>query len=251
MARDWRKTAVLLKEGLSLKSDPVGVSLSDSKLSLGKHATETTVCHMLLRSRHEKEQGVLHAGAADMRCIWGSAAMGLMSSPPRLKEGMLYLGFIADLEGGKKLHSQMGMIGDEAKRFQELTTFPLQIAPTEPDAVVMYMTPGRALRAIIAALHLKGGAITTPMTGQASVCASIARAVGEQKMSVDIPCIGDRKMGLVGDDELVVVIPTSNLDEFMLGLERTDYMARYPYTPYTDWSPSLPPMFTPMPNELE
>lgn len=251
MVRDWRKTAVVLKEKMGLKSDPIGVSLSESSQSSGKHAVDTTVCHMLLRSRHDREEGVLHAVAADMRCVWGAAALGLMSSPPRLKEGMLYLGFVADLESGKNLHSQMGMLGDESKRFQELTTFPLELAPMDPDAVVMYMTPGQALRVIIAALHLKGGAISTPMTGQASVCASIARAVGEGKISVDIPCIGDRKMGLVGDDELVVVLPSTGLDDFMVGLERTDYMARYPYTPYTSWSPSLPPMFTPMPNELE
>ncbi|NBK25554.1 MAG: hypothetical protein EOM68_26480, partial [Spirochaetia bacterium] len=153
MVRDWRKTAVVLKDKLDLKSDPIGISLSVNSQSLGRHAAETTVCHMLLRSRHDREEGVLHAVASDMRCVWGAAALGLMPSPTRLKEGMLYLGFVADLESGKNLHGQMGMLGDEAKRFQELTTFPLDLAPTDPDAVVMYMTPGRALRAIIAALH--------------------------------------------------------------------------------------------------
>jgi uncharacterized protein (DUF169 family) len=251
MTHDWRRTSAILKEKLCLGSDPVGVTLSDEELAAGIHAQDTTVCHMLLRSRHDRERGILRSKAIDMRCVWGSSALGLMASPLRLSEGMLYLGFVADQEAGKSLHARMGMIGDDGRKYSWLLTYPLDLAPQEPQAVVIYLTPGRALRAIIAHLHLKGGAIETPMTGQASVCASISRAVRDEKASLDIPCIGDRAMGLVGDDEMVFVLPSASLDSFLTGLERTEYVAPYPYHPFTGWSPVLPPMFTPLPEDME
>ncbi len=251
MARDWKAASRSLKEKLLLKSDPVGVALHCSAEGHGSPTGETTICHMLMRSRHDREGGVLQASTADMGCVWGSSALGLTRSPERLKGGMLYLGFVGDLAAGASMHASMGMIGDEGRPYQALSTFPLDLAPVDPDAVVLYLTPGRALRLLIAALHLEGGAIQNPMTGQASVCAALSRALKDGTPSLDIPCIGDRSMGLVGDDELVMVFPAAQMDSLLTGLERSEYMAQYPYRPNSSWAPKMPPLLTPLPDELD
>ena len=249
---DWKKVSTTLACSLGLKNSPVGVKMVKGGISTtGKPAGNTTVCHMLLRSRVGGNDGPIHASATDMRCVWGASALGLMRSPKRLREGLLYLGFVSSPEAGKEMHAQMGMLGDEGKQYDSLMTFPLGSAPVDPDAVVMYMTPGRALRVIIAALHLKGGCLSTPMTGQASVCASLARAIRDSRIAVDIPCIGDRRIGLAGDDELVVVIPVTRLKELLCSLERSEFMASYPYAPFTDWEPVLPAMFVPLPKDMD
>lgn len=252
MGWDWKVVSDNLIRKLGLNNRPVGVKMIRDKGSLsGKLAGNTTVCHMLLRSRCGDDTSSLYASDTDMRCVWGASALGLMRSPERLKEGYLYLGFVSSPEAGKNMHAQIGMLGDEGKQYESLMTFPLHLAPQDPDALVMYMTPGRALRVIIAALNLEGGCLNTPMTGQASVCASLARAIKNNQISVDIPCLGDRRIGLVRDDELVVVIPVSRLENFLAGLERSEFMAPYPYFPFTSWEPVLPAMFVPLPKDVE
>lgn len=244
-----------LQDDVRLKGDAVAVRFlpAASMLSAfrGRVMRDTAVCQMILRARFDGSDGIVAAAADTMRCVWGAAALGLMRTPDRLANGLLYLGFVNDKQAGADLHSHMGMIGDGEERNGAVEITPLSLCDEDPDVIVIYGTPGQMLRLTIGLNFETGSAVCNPVTGQASVCASIARAHTKGEPSLDIPCIGDRLYGLVGDDEMVMVIPSSMMERLIRGLKGSRDMAPYPFRPFTRWSPLFPPTFLPTKEELE
>jgi uncharacterized protein (DUF169 family) len=151
----------------------------------------------------------------------------------------------------QKLHENMYILGNTGKRYAGVVMAPLDMVPFEPDVIAMYMSPARAFRFIIALTYADGKAIEVNMTGQASLCSAIARAVDLQEVTVDIPCMGDRAYGLVQGFEVVVVFPASWVDELMDGLRNTEGVASYPYKPFLRRNAIFPPSMEPRDIELE
>ncbi len=255
MADDWKSISRYLQEDVRLRGDAVAVRFIDSASKLssfrGRVMRDTAVCQMILRARFDGTDGIVASAANTMRCVWGAAALGLMKTPDRLSNGLLYLGFVNDMQAGAEMHSHMGMIGDGGESNGAVEISPLSHCDQEPDVIVFYGTPGQMLRLTIGLNFETGGAVCNPVTGQASVCASIARAHTKGLPSLDIPCMGDRLYGLVGDDEMVMVLPYSMMDQLMRGLKGSRDMAPYPFRPFTRWSPLFPPTFLPTKEELE
>lgn len=255
MPEDWKSVSRYLQDDVRIKGDAVGVRFIGSAAELssfrGRVMRDTAVCQMILRARFDGHDGIVASAADTMRCVWGAAALGLMKTPERLSKGLLYLGFVNDLQAGAELHSHMGMMGDGDERAGAVEIVPLSLCEHEPDVIVIYGTPGQMLRLTIGLNFEKGGSICNPVTGQASVCASISRAHSKGEPSLDIPCMGDRLYGLVGDDEMVMVLPAAMMPQLIRGLKGSREMAPYPYRPFTRWSPLFPPPFLPTKEELE
>ena len=131
------------------------------------------------------------------------------------------------------------MLGDDRK-YAGAIIGPLDRIPVRPDAVVIYLSPAQALRLIIAFAHARGEAVNCTMTGQASLCSAIARAVGDGSVTLDVPCIGDRAYGMVQEHELVMAFPASRLEELVRGLRPP---TRWPpiLRPFTRWPAIMPP----------
>lgn len=252
---DWSQASKDLQDDVRLRGEPVAVRFIEKASELssfrGRVMRDSAVCQMILRARFDGLDGVVASTADTMRCVWGAAALGLIETPERLSNGLLYLGFVEDLESGAEMHSRMGMMGDEGKCHGAVEICPLTQSDKEPDVIVIYGTPGQMLRLIIGLNYEGGGAICTPVTGQASVCASISRAYCKKEVSLDIPCMGDRLYGLVGDDEMVMVLPADLLPKVMRGLKASRGLAPYPFRPFTRWSPIFPPSFLPTQEELD
>jgi uncharacterized protein (DUF169 family) len=145
----------------------------------------------------------------------------------------------------------MSMLGDKGAVYEGIMMGPLGEVPFDPDVIVLYVSPARALRLIIGFAFKEGRAVESTMTGQASLCSAVALAVDKGKVTVDIPCIGDRTYGLVQEHELLVAFPAAMLPDLIEGLLETEGVASYPYSPFLRWSTLFPPTFEPRPNELE
>ncbi len=245
-----------MKKAISLPASPVGVILLPQDKSLLKYTdlkmlSSTAICQMAAAARHLREEGVVGATSEAQRCVWGASCLGLIETPERLEEGDLNLVFTKDQEAAARLHKAMAMLGNKGKLFSAVIMAPLDMMPEDPDAVIVYLTPAQALRLIIAFGYQKGEPINATMTGQASLCSAIALAVGEDKIAVDIPCMGDRTYGLVQEQELVMVFPASRMSDLLIGLRNTEFIAPYPFRPFLRWSVIFPPQFEPRPEELD
>jgi uncharacterized protein (DUF169 family) len=255
MSSELRSLAAEITKRLGPTAVPVGVKLVTSARELNEHPgartlTSTVPCHMVSVARRERDEPVTEASSQATKCVWGAACLGLIRTPKRLSDGDLNLPFVKDEGAARELHGGMRMLGDDRK-YAGAIIGPLDRIPVRPDAVVIYLSPAQALRLIIAFAHARGEAVNCTMTGQASLCSAIARAVGDGSVTLDVPCIGDRAYGMVQEHELVMAFPASRLEELVQGLEATDKVASYPYGPFTRWPAIMPPSFEPRFSELD
>lgn len=242
---------------LNLGSYPVGVKLfekaSDAAGVKGAQALRSTaVCHMLALARGYRESGVCTSNAPGMKCLWGLACLGMIRSPERLLRGELNRPFTRDDEAAKKLQDEIFMLGNEGARYGGVLTAPLDLMPLEPDVIVAYMTPGQALKVLLGYEYAEGKVIrNATIAGQSSVCTAIAKVIAGEDIVLDIPCVGDRTWGLVGDDQLVMAFSPRVFDKIIEGMKATDSFSTHPFRPFLNWPVLFPPSMEPRGKELE
>ena len=252
---DWRKVRKELIEVIRMRTDPVGVRLLKGSelaiLSNVRFLRATAVCQMIAISRYERENGIVMTSVEGLKCLWASACLGMIRSPDRLVQGDLNRAFVKDESAGKGLQDTIFAIGNDSKIYDGIVTAPLDLFPGEPDVIVLYLTAGQALKVLLGLSYEKGEVVENPITGQAAVCQSIARAMTTGRMILEIPCFGDRTYGLVQDDELVIVVPASKVKQILEGMKGTDAFAPYPFRPFLMWPALFPPEFEPTRSELD
>lgn len=252
---DWRKVRKELVEVLRMRTDPVGVRLLKGSelaaLSDIRSLKTTAVCQMIAISRYGRENGIVRTSVDELKCLWASTCLGMTRSPDRLARGNLNRAFVKDETAGKGLQDKIFAIGNYSKVHNGIMTSPLDLFPGEPDVIVLYLTAGQALKVLLGLGYEKGEVVENPITGQAAVCQSIARAMTTGRMILEIPCFGDRTYGLVQDDELVIVIPVSKVEQVLAGMKGTDTFAPYPFKPFLMWPALFPPEFEPTRSELD
>jgi len=253
---DWRRVSGEIRRYCNLASAPVAVKLLKQVKELSnikglKQLQATAPCHMAAYARYYKEEGVVGASAEGMKCVWGAACTGLMRSPDRLSDGELAWRYAKDSEAGKHIQEVMGVLGANEKLFEAMVMAPLEITPLDPDVVVLYVTPAQALRMVIAYAYQSGEEIKSVITGQSSLCSSIAHAYQEQNLVVDLPCMGDRMFGLVQEQEMLVAFHHSRAEQIAEGLRATEYFSGHPFKPFLRWQVIFAPDMEPRRTELE
>lgn len=211
---------------------------------------KTAPCHMAALARYYRKEGLVGASAQSTRCVWGAACLGMVDTPERLEEGLLYLPFTETLETGKNLHRSIGMIGDQGKRYGAIMMGALDLLPVEPDAVVMYMNPAQALRLVIAQLYQTGEGIENTITGQVSLCTSIRKVLEGKEFLLDLPCGGDRAYGMLQDQEMLVAMSPRAAEGLIVGIEGTEAMGSYPFKPFLNWQVLMRPEMETMDSDL-
>ncbi len=243
---DWEETAETIRSKLDLSTNPVGIKfLAEAKDLLdfpeARLLRKSSICHMVALARHYGGEGVVGASREGMKCVWGAASVGLIRSPDRLRNGLLYEQFTKDRSAARELHESIGMIGDHETRYKALLMAPFGLMPVEPDVIVMYVNPAQALRLIIAHVYHTGRSVETRITGQVSLCASISRVLNGKDFDIDIPCMGDRLFGMPKEEEMITTLSPAGLDRLLDGLYSTEDAASYPYPPFLNWPVVLPP----------
>jgi uncharacterized protein (DUF169 family) len=253
---DWKACSETIRRLTSLAVSPVAVTLlPESKRLLDLPTVrllhQTAPCQMAALARYYREDGVVGASSEGIKCVWGSSCLGIIRTPERLAEGQVMRQFTSGLGAGKELQSAVGALGNNGKPNDAVVMAPLDLTPLDPDVVVLYLTPAQALRIIIAYTYEKGEKIESSITGQASLCSSIAHAIDERGLVVDIPCIGDRTYGLVQEQEMIVAFHADRTAQICEGLKATDGWASFPFRPFLRWPVILPPDMEPRRPELE
>ncbi|MEM0449358.1 MAG: DUF169 domain-containing protein [Methanomassiliicoccales archaeon] len=256
MTQDWKKVCADLRRYCNLAAYPIAIRLIPDVKELAKiqglrqlHATAP--CHMAALARYYRHDGIVGASSEGIKCVWGASCTGLMRSPERLSEGELAWRYAKDAEAGRRIQESMGVLGDKEKMFQALAMSPLDLTPFEPDVVVMYVTPAQALRMVIAYAYQEGEEIRSTITGQSSLCSSIAHAYRERSMVIDLPCIGDRMFGLVQEHEMLLAFHQCRSQQIVEGLRCTEQFSSHPFKPFLGWQVVFAPDMEPRGPELE
>jgi uncharacterized protein (DUF169 family) len=239
---------------LRLRTDPVALSIlsSPAELAQGEVRTMrcTCLCQMIAMSRYQREQGIVASSSEGNKCLWSDVCLGMVRDPERLVVGDLNRGFTKDATAARQLQSHMASLQPDVLS-GGVRTAALDLVRSDPDVVILYVTPGQALKLLLGFSYAKGEVVQNPISGQASVCQSVARALSSGRMVLEIPCVGDRTWGLVQDDELVAVVPWSKMGQIVDGIKATNSFASYPFRPFLQWPALFPPEFEPTRTELE
>jgi len=250
------KQARELRTLLNLGTWPVGVKMyekASEALSVtgARHLHSTATCHMVALARHYRLEGVSVSTVQGMKCLWGLACLGMIKTPERLARGELNRPFTRDDEAAKALQDNIFMLGNEGQRYGAMLTAPLDLMPADPDAIVIYLTPGQALKVLLGYEYAEGKVLRATVAGQSSVCSAIAKVIAGEDALLDIPCVGDHMWGLAPDDQLVMAFSPRIMDGLLDGMKATDTFSAHPFRPFLNWPVLFPPDMEPRVRELE
>jgi uncharacterized protein (DUF169 family) len=108
---------------------------------------------------------------------------------------------------------------------------PLNKAQFEPEVVLIFGNPAQVMMLMCGMQKEKYERFDFCFSGEGACADSLARCYMTGKPSLGIPCYGERAIGQVADDELVIAMPPNEIERAISGLKTLSTTAtglRYP-----------------------
>ena len=106
---------------------------------------------------------------------------------------------------------------------------PLAKETIEPDVVLIFGNPAQVMMLLCGLQKEKYEHYSFAFIGEGACADSLAQCYVRGKPSVGIPCYGERAIGQVADDELVVALPPMEVGKAVSGMQRLAAVGlRYP-----------------------
>lgn len=102
---------------------------------------------------------------------------------------------------------------------QAIVAGPLAKAAFEPDMVMVFGNPAQIMMLLCGMQKVRYERFDFTFIGEGACMDSFGRYYATGKTSVAIPCYGERALGQVADDEIVVALPPEELDRVIEGLD--------------------------------
>ncbi len=130
-------------------------------------------------------------------------------------------------------------------RYRSILISPIGTAEFEPDVVVFYGDTAQVMRLIQAAVFRSGEGLTSTAMGTGGCLLPVVSPVLEGRCKYAVPGNGDRRLGLVGDGEMVFAMPASRFEEVIEGLRLShEGKQSYPVSPgYLKLEYRMPPPY--------
>ena len=120
---------------------------------------------------------------------------------------------------------------------------PLAREKFEPEVVLVYGNPAQVMMIMSGLQKDKYERFWFSFIGEGACSDSLAQCYVTGKPAVSIPCYGERSMGSVSDDEIIIALPLGELDRAVSGLKELHKIEfRYPISfigPLLDPTPAL------------
>jgi uncharacterized protein (DUF169 family) len=102
---------------------------------------------------------------------------------------------------------------------QAIVAGPLGRAAFEPDMVMVFGNPAQIMMLLCGMQKVRYERFDFTFIGEGACMDSFGRYYATGKTSVAIPCYGERALGQVADDEIVVALPPDEFDRVIEGLD--------------------------------
>lgn len=166
------------------------------------------------------EAGVFYAAADQhFNCPIGAMVMGF-ELPKAVSDELM--GLVGNMTAcGYVSGDEPAKIPVHKKQSAGIVYGPLAQFPSEPDAVLLWLTPAQAMIWSEAAGGANwAGSTPTTVFGRPA-CAAIPSAIGGATPSLSFGCAGMRTFTEIGDDRMLAVIPGAALQAFAAALGKT------------------------------
>jgi uncharacterized protein (DUF169 family) len=232
----WIDLGNKLDSILRLWSSPIAIKLLESEGGIPEKAVKIsslrkegsqfdkfTVCQLpgLVRFHYALQGKMIVATKEDIVCAMGAANLGFYELPEDMKSGDRGLNIYSESkEAVKKMMEDIIRI--EPGKFSAIVVSKLQKITVDPDIVLVYCNSTQALRLVYGATWKAGEKVEMSTNGHCGVCGeAIAATYVLNKPRLALPCEGAHKWGLTRDDEIIMAIPESRVEEIVKGIERS------------------------------
>jgi uncharacterized protein (DUF169 family) len=212
-----------LKELLKLETFPVAVGLvtdlSDIPKGMKKLDHATRHCQMVDNVRRSGDE--FYATLEEQQCRGGAAVMGMTNMADQLKSGEFYFGLksFSSVESAKATMDKIPEITE--KNVKALMYAPLDKASFVPDVVIIIAKPKKVMELSQTILFEKGGRIDANFAGKQSLCGDgVALPYLSNQPSVTVGCGGSRNYTEIKEEEMVISIPISKLEELVCSAKK-------------------------------
>jgi uncharacterized protein (DUF169 family) len=120
---------------------------------------------------------------------------------------------------------------------------PLTKNKFEPEVLLIYGNPAQIMMVMCGLQKIKYEKFSFNFIGEGACSDSLSQCYITGKPSVSIPCYGERSMGGVSDDEIIIALPPETLEKAITGLKELQKIGfKYPIGstgPFLDPTPLL------------
>ena len=233
----WTDKSNKLRDGLRLKTEPIAYKKLDKESELDKIAGLTrweqgsTFCQIPFLARVRGYTiGITDKAKMGNRC---KGIHGLRSvSEDDMKQEAISLAttWMPSPEEAMKQQKDYPRI----PAGEAIVVGPLAEATYEPDVVMIYGNPAQMMMIMSGMQKVRYERFQFFYIGEGACVDSLGQCYTTGKPSLAIPCYGERSLGQVADDEIVIALPPGEIDRAILGLKILRELPtsfKYPITP--------------------
>jgi uncharacterized protein (DUF169 family) len=236
--------------------DPVAVKMlkneedfpKDAKRPLKDFGAPFSLCQALALGRKEGLKILLDK--EDQSCPIALSGLGLVRPDEYLSGEFPLAPINQTVEARKKTAGEIPRF--EFGAYKGILIAPVGAADFDPDVIVFYGSAAQVMRMIQASVFEEGGCLTSKAAGTGGCLLPIVAPVLEGECKYGVPGNGERRMGLIADDEMVFAMPKSRFETVKSGLRLShEGKQTYPISPgYLKLEYKLPPPYVKLRNSL-
>jgi uncharacterized protein (DUF169 family) len=225
------------------QSFPLGVKLFKDIHELpqeavrpAKYGIKISLCQWTTMARRWGR--IFGAIAEDINCTPCLAALGLkrLASNTDLAQYFVDMGYFDNMELAEMATRELAPI--PAGEINGIAFFPLDMAPVDPDLMLIYGTPAQMARLAAGYVYHHGELIESKTTGFGIACLAAVKPHFTGKPAFVHPGRGERILAGTDESEMVFSFPAREGEALVDGLKKThDKGTRYPVQSYMLYEP--------------
>lgn len=209
---NYQEISNIIKESLNLKTSPVSVKLFEKEKDaeeIFEKTNKTIHCQAIITASKGKS---FYGTIAEIGCPIGAGILGLKKLPEKILNGSQFdkMNVTSSQESGKALIDSVA----KNNRIEAIAYMPLEDSKIEPDVVVIIAKPRQIFDLIRANTYQEGKRMDNSVGGTQSLCGDIVvNSIQTNDPHISFGCIGSHMATELSEDQVIIGIPISKLEE--------------------------------------
>lgn len=209
---NYQEISNIIKESLNLKTSPVSVKLFEKEKDaeeIFEKTNKTIHCQAIITASKGKS---FYGTIAEIGCPIGAGILGLKKLPEKILNGSQFdkMNVTSSQESGKALIDSVA----KNNTIEAIAYMPLEDSKIEPDVVVVIAKPRQIFDLIRANTYQEGKRMDNSVGGTQSLCGDIVvNSIQTNDPHISFGCIGSHMATELSEDQVIIGIPISKLEE--------------------------------------
>ena len=209
---NYQEISNIIKKSLNLKTSPVSVKLFEKEKDaeeIFEKTNKTIHCQAIITASKGKS---FYGTIDEIGCPIGAGILGLKELPEKILNGSQFnkMNVTSSQESGKALIDSVA----KNNTIEAIAYMPLEDSKIEPDVVVIIAKPRQIFDLIRANTYQEGKRMDNSVGGTQSLCGDIVvNSIQTNEPHISFGCIGSHMATELSEDQVIIGIPISKLEE--------------------------------------